>query len=50
MDAHPMGKRVQGDSGGEKRHATLRTGTASLTATADRAHLEHGGRAEGDAR
>ncbi|MGW2519117.1 DUF6380 family protein [Streptomyces sp. NPDC001617] len=40
-----MDKTVQGDSGGEKRHATLRTGTASLTATADRAQLKHGGHA-----
>ncbi|MET7475851.1 DUF6380 family protein [Streptomyces sp. NPDC005648] len=45
-----MDKRVQGESGGEKRHATLRTGTASLTATADRAQHQHGGRAGEGAR
>ncbi|MFE7854893.1 DUF6380 family protein [Streptomyces sp. NPDC001102] len=45
-----MDKAVQGDSSGEKRHATLRTRTASLTATACRARFDHGGRAGEDAR
>jgi hypothetical protein len=37
---------VQGDAAGEKWHATLRSGTASLTATVGRVPLEHrGGRA-----
>ncbi|WP_369293665.1 DUF6380 family protein [Streptomyces coacervatus] len=45
-----MDKTVQGDSTGEKRHATLRTRTASLTATADRARFNHGGRAGEGAR
>ncbi len=44
-----MDNPVQGDVAGEKRHATLRRGTASLTATACRA-LFHGGRAGEDAR
>ncbi|MFI8230350.1 DUF6380 family protein [Streptomyces sp. NPDC085900] len=45
-----MDKAVQSDSSGEKRHATLRTRTASLTATARRARFDHGGRAREDAR
>ncbi|MFF4501328.1 DUF6380 family protein [Streptomyces sp. NPDC001401] len=45
-----MDKQGQGDSTDEKRHATLRTGTASLTATADRAPFNHGGRAGEGAR
>ncbi|MFI0512213.1 DUF6380 family protein [Streptomyces sp. WSLK1-5] len=37
---------LQGDVTGEKRHATLRSRTASLTATAGRApHQHHGVRA-----
>ncbi|MEW2049345.1 DUF6380 family protein [Streptomyces sp. NPDC051445] len=32
------------DSGGEKRHATLRCGAASLTATASGAAFKHHGR------
>ncbi|WP_374701493.1 DUF6380 family protein [Streptomyces maremycinicus] len=34
----------QGDSTGEKRHATLRCGAASLTATASGAEFTHHGR------
>ncbi|WP_406005686.1 DUF6380 family protein [Streptomyces sp. NBC_00637] len=34
----------QGDPTGEKRHATLRCGAASLTATAGGAECEHHGR------
>ncbi|MEU0117115.1 DUF6380 family protein [Streptomyces bobili] len=35
----------QGRTAGEKRHATLRRGAASLTATAGRAEFDrHGGR------
>ncbi|MGW3118366.1 DUF6380 family protein [Streptomyces sp. NPDC001107] len=45
-----MDKQGQGDATGEKRHATLRAGTASLTATADRARFDHGGRAGEGAR
>jgi hypothetical protein len=46
-----MDNPVQGDAAGEKRHATLRRGTASLTATACRAPFNlHGGRAGEDAR
>jgi Family of unknown function (DUF6380) len=46
-----MDKAVQGDSTGEKRHATLRPGTASLTATACRALFKYrGGRAGEGAR
>jgi hypothetical protein len=45
MDACLMSKRGQGDSIGEMRHATLRVGTASLSATACRAPFNHGGRA-----
>ncbi|MEU3336894.1 DUF6380 family protein [Streptomyces sp. NPDC002144] len=45
-----MDNPVQGDAGGEKRHATLRRETASLTATADRARFHHGGRAGEGAR
>ncbi|MFJ3230640.1 DUF6380 family protein [Streptomyces sp. NPDC086787] len=42
---------VHGDSTGGKRHATLRCGAASLTATACRASFnEHDGRAREDAR
>ncbi|MEU2286604.1 DUF6380 family protein [Streptomyces sp. NPDC013178] len=41
----------QGDVTGEKRHATLRCGAASLTATARRAEAgRHGGRAGEGAR
>ena len=39
---------VQGDAAGEKWHATLRSGTASLTATADRAPLDHRGGRPGE--
>jgi hypothetical protein len=46
-----MDNPVQGDVVGEKRHATLRRGTASLTATACRALINHrGGRPGEDAR
>jgi hypothetical protein len=46
-----MDNPVQGDATGEKWHATLRRGTASLTATACRALINHhGGRAGEDAR
>ncbi|MGW0332915.1 DUF6380 family protein [Streptomyces sp. NPDC003011] len=46
-----MDNPVQGDATGEKRHATLRPGTASQTATARRAPFNlHGGRAGEDAR
>ncbi|WP_405867116.1 MULTISPECIES: DUF6380 family protein [unclassified Streptomyces] len=45
-----MDKTVQGDATGEKRHATLRTGTASLTATVCRARFNHGSRAGEGAR
>jgi hypothetical protein len=45
-----MDKTVQGDAAGEKRHATLRTVTASLTATVGRARFNHGGRAGEGAR
>ncbi|MFE7168492.1 DUF6380 family protein [Streptomyces sp. NPDC057616] len=46
-----MDKTGQGDSIGEMRHATLRAGTASLTATACRAPFNHrGGRAGEGAR
>ncbi|MFF4545848.1 DUF6380 family protein [Streptomyces sp. NPDC001435] len=46
-----MDNTVQGDSTGEKRHATLRCGAASLTATACRALFNHhGGHAREDAR
>ncbi|MFJ1968236.1 DUF6380 family protein [Streptomyces sp. NPDC087903] len=39
-----MDKPVQGDSVGEKRHATLRCGLASLTATTRGArYRRHGG-------
>ncbi|MEU7664918.1 DUF6380 family protein [Streptomyces lincolnensis] len=39
-----MDNPVQGDATGEKRHATLRWGTASLTATACRGRFTtHGG-------
>ncbi|WP_442819033.1 DUF6380 family protein [Streptomyces sp. NBC_01235] len=34
----------QGDSSGEKRHATLRSGAASLSATACGAEFKHHGR------
>jgi hypothetical protein len=39
---------VQGDTAGEKWHATLRSGTASLTATAGRAPFDHHGRRTGE--
>jgi len=45
-----MDNSVQGDSVGEKRHATLRPETASLTATARRALLDRGGRSGEGAR
>ena len=45
-----MDKPLQGDPPGEKRHATLRPGAASLTATAGRARFHHGGRAGEGAR
>ncbi|MEU6064126.1 MULTISPECIES: DUF6380 family protein [Streptomyces] len=46
-----MDNTVQGDSTGEKRHATLRCGAASLTATACRAPFnQHGGHAREGAR
>ncbi|MFE0514503.1 DUF6380 family protein [Streptomyces sp. NPDC058964] len=46
-----MDNTAQGDCTGEKRHATLRCGAASLTATACRALFnQHGGRARKDAR
>ncbi|WP_234020595.1 DUF6380 family protein [Streptomyces sp. 142MFCol3.1] len=38
----------QGDTGGEKRRATLRRRAASLTETADRAPLNHRGAAAGE--
>ncbi|WP_405884259.1 MULTISPECIES: DUF6380 family protein [unclassified Streptomyces] len=38
----------QGDSTGEKRHATLRSPVASLTATAYRAPFNHRGTAAGE--
>ncbi|WP_405915508.1 MULTISPECIES: DUF6380 family protein [unclassified Streptomyces] len=43
-----MDKMVQGDSSGEKRHATLRGRAASLTATACRAPFNHHGAAVGE--
>ncbi|MFF4359417.1 DUF6380 family protein [Streptomyces sp. NPDC001604] len=45
-----MDKRGQGDATGEMRHATLRAGTASLTAAVGRAPFNHGGRAGEGAR
>ncbi|MFK4101593.1 DUF6380 family protein [Streptomyces sp. NPDC019531] len=39
---------VQGDAVGEEWHATLRSGTTSLTATAYRAWLEHHGGRTGE--
>ncbi|WP_280848178.1 MULTISPECIES: DUF6380 family protein [unclassified Streptomyces] len=39
----PVDNSVQGDAAGEERHATLRSRTASLTATAGRAPLQHHG-------
>jgi hypothetical protein len=38
-----MDNPVQGDATGGKWHATLRSRTASLTATADRAPFKHHG-------
>ncbi|MEW2161788.1 DUF6380 family protein [Streptomyces sp. NPDC007084] len=38
----------QGDTAGEKRQATLRTPSASLTATARRAWFDHHGAAPGE--
>ncbi|MGW1721573.1 DUF6380 family protein [Streptomyces sp. NPDC002306] len=38
----------QGDSTGEMRHATLRSGAASLTATACRARFERHDRSAGE--
>nr|WP_239157756.1 DUF6380 family protein [Streptomyces sp. SID13726] len=43
-----MDNSVQGDVTGEKWHATLRSRTASLTATADRAPLNHHGGRSGE--
>ncbi|WP_405622219.1 DUF6380 family protein [Streptomyces sp. NBC_00076] len=46
-----MDNPVQGDATGEKRHATLRWATASLTATTGRAPFDlYGGRAREGAR
>ncbi|WP_373464436.1 DUF6380 family protein [Streptomyces sp. V4I2] len=46
-----MDNSVQGDAVGEKWHATLRWGTASLTATACRARITaHSGRSGEGAR
>ncbi|MFG3515085.1 DUF6380 family protein [Streptomyces bobili] len=45
MDPRGDDAREQGDAAGEKRHATLRRGAASLTATVGRAEFDrHGGR------
>ena len=38
-----MDNSIQGDATGEKWQATLRSGTASLTATAGRASFKHHG-------
>ncbi|WP_353962945.1 DUF6380 family protein [Streptomyces sp. NBC_00878] len=38
----------QDDAGPGKRRATLRSGTASLTSTADRAQLDQHGKASGE--
>ncbi|WP_420711909.1 DUF6380 family protein [Streptomyces sp. MMG1533] len=43
-----MDNSVQGGAGGEKWHATLRVGTASLTATAGRARFTAHGRRSGE--
>lgn len=43
-----MEKMGQGDSADEKRHATLRSQVASLTATACRAPFDHHGAAAGE--
>ncbi|MFE5142667.1 DUF6380 family protein [Streptomyces fagopyri] len=43
-----MDNPVQGDSIGEKRHATLRWSAASLTATAGRTPFEHRGGPRGE--
>ncbi|MFJ4782381.1 DUF6380 family protein [Streptomyces sp. NPDC088794] len=45
-----MDNSVQGDSTGEKRRATLRSRTASMTATARRAEFDRGGRSGEGAR
>ncbi|WP_372487956.1 DUF6380 family protein [Streptomyces guryensis] len=45
-----MDKQGQGDATGEKWQATLRAGTASLTATVCRAPFNHGVRAGEGAR
>ncbi|MGW2570663.1 DUF6380 family protein [Streptomyces sp. NPDC001537] len=45
-----MDKQGQGDVADEKRHATLRAGTASLTAAAGREPFNHGVRAGEGAR
>ncbi|MER6420012.1 DUF6380 family protein [Streptomyces sp. NPDC001137] len=45
-----MDKQGQGDVADEKRHATLRLGTASLSAAVGRAPFNHGGRAGEGAR
>ena len=43
-----MDNSVQGDAAGEKWHATLRSGTASLTATACRARITSPGGRSGE--
>ncbi|MEV0171636.1 DUF6380 family protein [Streptomyces sp. NPDC050803] len=43
-----MDNPVQSDATGEERHATLRGGAASLTATADRAPFKHCGGRSGE--
>ncbi|MGW0823455.1 DUF6380 family protein [Streptomyces sp. NPDC002845] len=43
-----MDTSTQGDTGGEKRHATLRHQAASLTATTGRGPLDHHGGPAGE--
>ncbi|MFF4271932.1 DUF6380 family protein [Streptomyces sp. NPDC001536] len=43
-----MDNSVQGDATGEKWHATLRSGSASLTATVGRAPFTHHGDRAGE--
>ncbi|MES5818052.1 DUF6380 family protein [Streptomyces sp. RG80] len=43
-----MDNSAQGDAAGEKWHATLRSGTASLTATVGRASFKHRGDRAGE--
>ncbi|MFD5073599.1 DUF6380 family protein [Streptomyces sp. NPDC058371] len=43
-----MGNSPQSDSSGEKRHATLRSRVASLTATTGRAPFKHRGPVAGE--